>query len=623
MKRKPLITLLSTSLLLFGALSVVALTTNKNKYKEAEASSMVHSNGTFVRVNSIGELALGDKVIFVSTTGYAMDDIWGNPGYLHGGQGGVSLSQDLSTVTLTDSDATIFTVELGTDVKTFHNIEQQSYAFRADVMSITGQRKKNIYFAHNEKLYYDDDTFECIGHFKDRDIAVETKKNREASWFIEFSTEDDYRYTHIRNAKSVMNDDYESEVKFTTYYAPRFCSNSGSDVNIYKLYDPNQYKVVVVTPPNKLEYKVGDPIDLTGLEIEIRSQAGNVDVAYNNETAEYFVPETSTAYGSGDVVIEVTYQEKRFVIQITIVRDPEEEAYYSRRIGQLADYRGSYMLADVETGAGINVESAITNGVSGSYFTSFDHQHSDSNTYCVDNSGDYERLRFHLTKDNAGYHLLDSEEEYYLDLDNLCMTNEATPVVVIEHTNAGERVRSTTGKYLYFNDYTFKVGAVNVGDPVYLFKYDLSSAEQATLDSYIVDNFLHVTDLCDENGLTFEITESLWNGLAYNYSVLADALQAEIVNTSYVVDHYETYLQFAMARYDYIYQKYHSNPNYTYITDFIGRNTAGTMQNLYVNNVLPVINNSNSDMVSAIIITVAISSLLLVSFFIYKKKSNR
>ena len=149
MKRKPLITLLSTSLLLFGALSVVALTTNKNKYKEAEASSMVHSNGTFVRVNSIGELALGDKVIFVSTTGYAMDDIWGNPGYLHGGQGGVSLSQDLSTVTLTDSDATIFTVELGTDVKTFHNIEQQSYAFRADVMSITGQRKKNIYFHSN------------------------------------------------------------------------------------------------------------------------------------------------------------------------------------------------------------------------------------------------------------------------------------------------------------------------------------------------------------------------------------------------------------------------------------------------------------------------------------------
>ena len=36
-----------------------------------------------------------------------------------------------------------------------------------------------------------------------------------------------------------------------------------------------------------------------------------------------------------------------------------------------------------------------------------------------------------------------------------------------------------------------------------------------------------------------------------------------------------------VKRYDYIYNKYHEDPRYSYITDFIGRLEAGTMQSSY------------------------------------------
>lgn len=169
--------------LIVGALAIpgIVASFNKSNVVEVDATSSSPISGSFIKVNTTAELEIGTKVIFVSDDGQAMDDIWGNPGYLHGSGDGVTLSSNLNEVTLNNSNATIFTVEAGTEANTF--------AFRADRMKVTGQKKSNIYIAHNEKDYYGDNTFKNIGYFKDRDIAVEVSNCLESSWYVEFNVE--------------------------------------------------------------------------------------------------------------------------------------------------------------------------------------------------------------------------------------------------------------------------------------------------------------------------------------------------------------------------------------------------------------------------------------------------
>ena len=628
-RKKTLIALLSTALLL-GVVSVLSI--NRNEYQETSATSSDPVSGTFQRVKNIGQLGVGEKVIFVSEDGSAMDDIWGNPGYLHGGKGGVSLSNDKDTVTLTNSNATIFTVEAGTETAVFPNQgELPSFAFSASMM-VVGQKKSKVYFAHNEREFYGDNTFEYIAYFKDHDIGVDVTKNRDSSWFIQFSGAGEDFQTHIRNAKSVLAGDYTSEVTFTYNYAPRFCSNLGQNVNIYMLADESLSSVIVTSDPDTTDYTFGDSIDLTGLVFEIHTPSGTQEVTYSKEhDGDYTY--THTAYGEGEIILPIQYSGKKFTITINVSRP----TYSASKASLLADYRGSYML--LTTDYAFDALKA-EDGAAGCRNMNFDKD--GRGVVSVKNKGTYDDFRFDVIKDNYGYHMI-SDRDYYLDLDNFRVTNSSTPTIVIEHTNDGEIIKNTSGesaKYLYFNSnqygenhpLEFGVATKAVIDAnddyeyVYLYRYDLTSAEQTALNTYVA-NFLSVTNVCKEDGSTFSITESNWNTLATGangFSSLTGTVQAEIINTSYTAgDEYMTDLQFAMSRYDYIYCKYHSTLNY--ITDFIGRSAANTMQNLYSssNNISPVVVNSNNDVTIAIIIAVAISSLLLASFVIYKKKSVR
>lgn len=614
--KKTLIALLSSSLMLGVA---VLFSINKSEFKEVEATRYSPISGTFARIRSHVDLNIGDKVIFVAYHGEAMDDIWGNPGYLHGDNAGVNLSDDRNVATLTNSNATIFTVEAGSAVA--DEKLGDSYAFRADLMSVTGQKKRNIYVAHNEKTYYGDKTFNNIGYFKDRDVAVEVDNRLESSWYIEFTGEYDELVTHIRNAKSVRSGDYSNELRFTYDYAPRFCSNSGSHVNLYKLVDDTIYSVSVNKNPDKTDYYVGDPIDLTGLRIEIHTQAGDqyIEYTYENDGDFTYSP---TAYGDGEVLLPVTYNGRKFVIPINV----SKPSYSATKIGQLADYRGSYMLVE-EGGHGLKT---------GQYNYGFDFSDSDVmldysyeyGVYSADNESEYSDLRLDVIKDNNGYHLK-NDNNYYLDLSTLETTNSSTPVVVIEHTNSGELVGNSSGKYLCYLPYEYKYGLATLSEieesdnyvPVFLCKYDLTSAEQTALDTY-VSNFLSTTNVCVETGTQFLITENNWTTLSNDFSGLSATVQAEIINTTYEIGQADmTDLQFAMSRYDYIYTKYHTIPNYTYITDFIGRSSAGTMKDSFGASTLsPILIPMNNDVYIVVIIAVVVSSLLLALSVIYKKK---
>lgn len=615
-RNKTLIALLSASLML-GAAALFSI--NKSEFKEVEATRSYPISGTFARIRSHIDLNVGDKVIFVGYYGEAMDDIWGNPGYLHGDNAGVNLSNDRNTATLTNSNATIFTVEAGSAVADAKL--GNSYAFRADSMRITGQKKSNIYVAHNEKDYYGDNTFANIAYFKDRDVAVEVENRLESSWYIEFTDEYDEVVTHIRNAKAVRYGDYKNELRFTYDYAPRFCSNSGLYVNLYKLVDETIYGVSINKKPTKTDYHVGDHIDLTGLIIEIHSQIGDQYVEYTYENYADFTY-SPTAYGDGEVLLPVKYNDWEFVIPINV----SKPSYSATIIGQLADYRGSYMLVE-EGGHGLKT---------GQYNYGFDFSDSDVildysyeyGVYSAKNEGEYSDLRLDVIKDNNGYHLKNANN-YYLDLSTLETTNSSTPVVVIEHTNSGELVGNSSGKYLCYLPYEYKYGLATLSEieesdnyvPVVLCKYDLTSAEQTALDTY-VSNFISTTNVCVETGTQFLITENNWTTLSNGFSDLSATVQAEIINTTYEIGQADmTDLQFAMSRYDYIYSKYHTNPNYTYIIDFIGRSNAGTMKNSFGAPTLsPIQISTNNNVIIAVIIAVSLSSLLIASFVIYKKK---
>ena len=609
-RNKTLIALLSASLMLWVA---ALFSINKSEFKEAKATRFYPISGTFARIHSHIDLNVGDKVIFVSYDGKAMDDIWGNPGYLHGDNAGVNLSDDRNTATLTNSNATIFTVEAGSAVD--DDKLGSSYAFRADSMRITGKKKSNVYVAHNEKDYYGDNTFPNIAYFKDRDVAVEVDNRLESSWYIEFTGEHDEMVTHIRNAKAVRYGDYNNELRFTYDYAPRFCSNSGSYVNLYKLVDDTIYSVSVNKNPDKTDYQAGDDIDLTGLIIEIHAQAGDdeyVEYTYEHDGDYTYSPK---AYGDGEVLLPITYNGREFVIHINV----SKPSYSATKIGQLADYRGSYMLVEESMGYGFRAD--------GSSSLVMIQSTPNYGVYSVKNAGIYSSLKLDVTKDNNGYHLK-NESGKYVDLDNFVLSDSAA-TIVIEHTNNGEVVKSTSGKYLCYDiDRTIYVVATqNEIDlhseykSVVLCRYNLTDDEQTALNTF-VSNFLTITNVCDVTGAQFLITENNWNTLSNGFNGLSATVQAEIINVTYEIKQADmTDLQFAMSRYDYIYNKYHTNPNYTYIIDFIGRSSAGTMRNSFGASTLsPIQVSTNNDVIIAIIIAVSLSSLLIISFAIYKKK---
>ena len=618
-KRFILLPILAVSTFMVSSLSLY----RNKEFIKADATSSNPISGTFSRITDLGQLGIGTKVIFVSTNGDAMDDVWGNPGYVHGGQAGVSVSNDLNHVTLTNSHATIFTVEEGTETAMFGDVLMPSFAFRADYMNICGQRKSNIYFAHNEKEYYNDSTFENIGYFKDHDIAVEVSRKKESSWFIEFSDEEDWegtvRVTHLRNAKSVKEGDYTSEVNFTYQYAPRFCSNGNVNINIYRLDDGTLHSVSVYQNPTKRNYTQGQAIDLSGLIIDVHTPSDSTRVYYDESYEDFSYP--ATAYGSGEVLFEISYTGIKFAITLNV----SKPSYYVTKVGELADYRGTFMLVDNEGGFGCDTISKGDNPI-GFHRVLIG---TSSDVFSVGYSY-YDDMRMTMTKDNQGYHLKNNDNKY-IDLDNGVLTNSST-TVVIEHTNSGERIKSTSGKYLYFDESEYEYGVANQATIdanasykyITLYKYPLSSSEQSALDGF-VSTFKTTTDVCDSTGVTFSITEQNWITLSNAFNGLTGPVQAEIINTKYVHILDESgfsNLEFAMSRYDYIYTKYHNLPGYTYITDFIGRSAAGTMPVTNVNTINEVINNDNADMNTIVIVSIVTVTSLVLFIFLKKKKNS-
>ena len=158
--------------------------------------------------------------------------------------------------------------------------------------------------------------------------------------------------------------------------------------------------------------------------------------------------------------------------------------------------------------------------------------------------------------------------------------------------------------------------------PVVLCKCELTSEEQTAIDTF-TSSFISTTNVCDETGSTFSITSKNWGDLEETFAPLSGTVQAEFVNTLYNVGEEDaSAIQFAMSRYDYIYSKYHEDPIYSYITDFIGRLEAGTMRSSDSGTFFRI---DTQEMNSTIIVIAVVSTALVAAslLLVYRKKKNQ
>ena len=610
MKKIKLITLSSV----IASLALCAITAlNNKKVESAEASSLKTSTGTFVRVDNYGEIDVGMNVVFVSEDGYALDDVWGNPAFVHGTRQGVTVANNGRLVALNNSTATIFHVEKGTVTRTVEGVSQDSFAFRADEMSISGEKKTNVYFAHNEEEDYSGrHDYDYVGWFKDRDIAVQQRLIKESSWYLDFETVEEWdelvRVTHIRNAKNYEGNP-NTELTFTHNYSDRFVSDAGGRVFIYRQFSESEYNIQVMENPTKSAYYAGENINLTGLEIILSSPAhDHVEISYNDNPSDFSFPET--AYGSGNVELECYCQGFKFVVPITVT-NPQYSAY---KTGEMADYRGKYMIVAFDGNVALD-----STDISSNLKVTYDNERY---RFYTGSESFYEDLQFEVTKDNSGYHIRNSSN-YYLDLDSLSLTNSSTPTVYLEYSSDGVRIKNSSGKYLCYPVYgskTFCLDDLEYGNDVFLYKCPLTDDEESARSTFI-SSLLEGTDVCDAAGSQFNISSATWSGLKASFNALSNAIQASLVNLTYdSSDITPRTIEAAISRYDYIYQKYHAVQEYSYIEDFIGRASAGTMHE-YLSSANIVIVNSLSNNMSAIIITVvALTSISSIGVLLVVKK---
>ena len=594
------------------SLGVVSIL-NSKKATNVEASSLSLSNGTFVRVDDYGDIGVGMNVIFVSEDGYALDDVWGNPAFVHGTRQGVTVANNGKLVALNNSTATIFHVEKGTVTRTVEGVSQDSYAFKADEMSISGQRKTNVYFAHNEEEDYSGrHDYDYVGWFKDRDIAVQQRLIKESSWYLDFETVEEWdelvRVTHIRNAKNYEGN-HNTELVFTHNYSDRFVSDAGGRVFIYRQFNESEYNIQVMKNPTKSAYYAGENIDLTGLEIILSSPAhDHVEISYNDNPSDFSFPET--AYGSGDVDLECYCQGFKFVVPITVT-NPQYSAY---KTGGMADFRGKYMIVAFDGNVALD-----STDISSELKVTYDYEHY---RFYTESESFYEDLQFEVTKDNSGYHIKNSSN-YYLDLDSLSLTNSSTPTVYLEYSSDGVRIKNSSGKYLCYPIYgskTFCLDDLEYGNDVFLYKCPLNDDEESARSTFI-SSLLEGTDVCDPAGSQFNISSTTWSGLKTSFNALSNAVQASLVNLTYdSSDITPRTIEAAISRYDYIYQKYHNNSTYTYIDDFMGRSAAGTMETLYTSPNVYLLDPINNNASLIVVIVISMSSITAIGALLVIKK---
>lgn len=590
---------------LLGTLALSASITfalnNKQEYKEASATIKNLTSGTFARVTDASQIFQGGNYIFVADNGYALSDVWGNPGYVYGQPDGVSFS-DKGLVTLSNSPASIFGVEVVDGKFAFHT-----------TMEATGQTISKAYLAHNDTSWKDG--FTAIGYFYGDRTGITTKRDFKNEDQNENSAYWSFRYDE-EHGNYITNLGYGGDLGFTSYYAPHFCRGGEHRVEIYRECSTLDGSISVSEDPEITEYSNGDEINLSGLVITFGSSYHNATYSYNKYPHLFSCEKYAS--GSGERYLPITFM-NTFVtneVEITVNR---AEYYASQVTSPLADYRGQYMLVSDDVGrvlGGTDINSIINvePGPNGKY--KVDH-------------GVENEVKFVIEKTNGNFYLKNSLGKYLSFSGGINYTDSKSFPVILVYDQGGVRIKGSDQEGLYLNlnldDYTYKfcLGGKNTAnqEPVFLYKYDYTNTVVDQLDDF-ANGFISATMVCDALGLTNNIINDIWSAQASAFAGLDPFAQAELINKSYT--HGSTdgdVVAQAVERYDYIINKYTTST----FSDFIGRIANGTIQHLNSEIAINTIYNNNVDTTNVIIICVVsfLGIVLIYSLFRLKKEHSR
>ena len=577
---------------LLGSLSISAsflLAVNNNNKKTYNKASATVSNlvtGRFAKVTNVNQITSGGSYIFVSDNGYALSDVWGNPGYVHGQTNGVSFGNQ-GFVTLYNSPASVFGVE-AVDGK---------FAFYTS-MQVTGEYLNKVYLAYNNNASADH--FEAVGYFYgDRTGVAKEKRDNDAYWSFRYDEDNGNYITHVGQG---------GDLGFTFGYAPRFCRNADHRVEIYKEYVDEAYSIHVSHVLETDTYSKGDEISLSKLEIGFSSTYHNGTYAYDDH--KHLFSCEKYASGSGEHDLEITFMNLfTFTVEIT-VNDAE---YYATQVtSSLSDYRGQYMFVSTESTDQV---------LKGDDFGKTTALLADNGKTKVSHTNE-EYVKFVVEKDNSNYYIKNYQGKYLSFDGSLKYTNTKSFPMTFEYDEGGIRVKGGNNKYLNFDtdDYKFCLGDKTAADQVavFLYKYDYTNDVIEGLEGF-ANGFLNATMVCDPQGMANYITSEIWSDQSDAFAILDPFAQAELINKSYNPGHTEDdVVAQAVERYDYIVNKYS-------YSNFIGRTINRALQNQYHNVAIDNIFNNESNEANIVITIVAISlvAVLLYSIIRVKKKYTK
>lgn len=590
MKRKGILIVSATMAM---AASSVAMTIKNTSALEVNASSKQLTSGLFYKVTSATDIEVGDEIIFVSSSGYALDDCWNNPANLHGTQEGITITMDKSIAFLQSSPATTFTVESG-------NYDAQSLAFKGS-MGIGGIYKENVYLAQNQKVYQDK-SFGSIAYFFEDGFGIESSKTNEdstqanksnANWYLtEAGDGDGISIKHVYGGKLGFAPGLRSGafIRNPNMWG-HYSDVEVEDTYIYKKIDENgestSYSITFLQDMDKTTYVNGDEIDLSGLELNLTIRQGSgvildEDYAYVGNENLFSYPKY--AIGNGPTTINVTFVGKAFTRDIYVDRENQSAGKLE---SSLRDYRGTFMLTLANDDHALKGENVSINFDKGLKTVSVSPVYQKPSRRVATDPSNDPYLRFEIVKnshDDEYYSLKCTQNDQYLSYGRYAHLepddNSTYEEFYFEYSGTGVRIKSSgNGEYLYYDatDGFFKFGeSKDDGQAVYLWKYGSTAEELAGLDDFVA-SFLDATDACDATGQTNRITEALWTGLETQFNALSTEAQGLLANIVYIPGEPQARsIDDAMNRYDYIVAKYlYYGDTGEVLYDFIQRRRAG------------------------------------------------
>ena len=615
MKKTTLIPIILTQVafLLAGAFLVLNRT---NKVMEVKANDDASTTGVFVEVTDpTNNLSVNDRIIIVGT------DFEGN--YPVAFQ---ELSQDGTSIlatSMTASNARLFTDNHG----------NKSYLINNSYAEI---------FTVSHGLDLGSFVFKGTSSFSGyiRDVPDTTKiedsstKDEYSTWIIEPDTID-HNGNFLRN-NGTGNHFYNTN-------GGSF-SHSGFYKSYIHIYKQVSYSLETKIDPNRLDYYVYDPIDYSGLVTTVSYNDGTnnckIDVSYDECSGIFNCPSVISPVFAANRQVDFTVIGKTANFRPTM-HDRNQTLSYSK-VTSLNDFRGTYHFVTENGGKVFNpfelnyhdvgfIDVTISNHSIDAASTNYHYSHNETVIRVV-----------RETISNEIVHYLKTTTGKYLSFNNydteLLLTNQPSSKVLFE-PNGDIKLQGNHGTYtLYFysdpnnavsSHFEFsdtnKHGETNYY-PVYLYRRDMDNDLRSYIDAFKT-LFFNTTSVCDASGVQNKITIEAWANLATNFNSTApdvrEDLQGYFANLTYT--HRSESLGYdedVVDRYDYIISKYN-------LDDFMGRKIAGTYQNnfnpnanangvAYINTIIG--NDSNSGIIVIAIAAILVTSVIGFCFFTKKRQ---